>query len=599
MKPLRVACLMLLLLIVPATPLLAAPSPVLAQLLKDYDEANLRLHPSTALWRGDTRYLDRYEDDLTAAYLVDAHKNNTDFKTRLNAIDRAKLDAEDQLSYDIFAWQLDDDARLLAPGIAEHFQMLPIDQFNGAQVRFPTEMEWRGKFPFRTAADYEKAAHRMKGFAHWIDTAIARMREGMAEGVTQPRVIVERMIPQAEEQANKPVEDSVFYAAIRNMPASIKGGTRTRLAAEYRDVIAGTVIPAYRRLASFLKTEYLPKARTSVGLGQMPGGKEMYLALVRHHTTLTRAPEEIHTLGLQEVARIRGEMERVKRETGFEGTLAQFADYLRHDPRFKFKDRDAMMAAYQNVKIRIAKGLPRLFGRLPKAPYEIAFFQPFVAPTQAAADYEQASADGSRIAIFHINAYDLPSRPTYTTEALSLHESMPGHHLQLALQQENTALPDFRRFDGPNAFVEGWGLYAESLGRELGLYTDPYQYFGMLSFDAWRACRLVVDTGMHWQGWSEEQAIAYILNNTALTRTDIVTEVERYIAYPAQALAYKSGQIDFLALRKKAEEALGKDFDIRAFHDALLAEGAMPLTIENARMDMWIAAQQGVHEKSR
>jgi uncharacterized protein (DUF885 family) len=439
----------------------------------------------------------------------------------------------------------------------------------------------------------------MKGFAHWIDTAIARMREGMAEGVTQPRVIVERMIPQAEEQANKPVEDSVFYAAIRNMPASIKGGTRTRLAAEYRDVIAGTVIPAYRRLASFLKTEYLPKARTSVGLGQMPGGKEMYLALVRHHTTLTRAPEEIHTLGLQEVARIRGEMERVKRETGFKGTLAQFADYLRHDPRFKFKDRDAMMAAYQNVKIRIAKGLPRLFGRLPKAPYEIAFFQPFVAPTQAAADYEQASADGSRIAIFHINAYDLPSRPTYTTEALSLHESMPGHHLQLALQQENTALPDFRRFDGPNAFVEGWGLYAESLGRELGLYTDPYQYFGMLSFDAWRACRLVVDTGMHWQGWSEEQAIAYILNNTALTRTDIVTEVERYIAYPAQALAYKSGQIDFLALRKKAEEALGKDFDIRAFHDALLAGGAMPLTIENARMDMWIAAQQGVHEKSR
>jgi hypothetical protein len=260
MKPMRVPCLMLLLLIVPATPLLAAPSPVLAQLLKDYDEANLRLHPSTALWRGDTRYLDRYEDDLTAAYLVDAHKNNTDFKTRLNAIDRAKLDAEDQLSYDIFAWQLDDDARLLAPGIAEHFQMLPIDQFNGAQVRFPTEMEWRGKFPFRTAADYEKAAHRMKGFAHWIDTAIARMREGMAEGVTQPRVIVERMIPQAEEQANKPVEDSVFYAAIRNMPASIKGGTRTRLATEYRDVIAGTVIPAYRRLASFLKTEYLPKA---------------------------------------------------------------------------------------------------------------------------------------------------------------------------------------------------------------------------------------------------------------------------------------------------------------------------------------------------
>ncbi len=569
----------------------AAPSAGLAALFKDYDEAHLKLYPTDALWRGDSRYLDRYEDTLTPEFLREARKQNAAFRARLSRISRAGLDAEDALSYDIFAWQLDDEARSLAPGIAERFQMLPLDQFGGAQVYFATEMEWRGRFPFNTAEQYEQAMKRMKGFAHWMDTAIARMRDGQRTGVTLPKAIVARVIPQAEEQANKPIGDSVFMGPVKNMPDTIKGSDRERITKEYRDTVANAVIPAYRRLADFLKNEYLAKARDSVGLSAMPGGHEMYLYLVRHHTTEDTPPEEFHRIGLEEVARIRAEMERVKKKTGFKGDLAAFRAYLRNDPRFKFNSRDEMMAAYQAVKEKIAAGLPRGIGRFPKTPVAIRFFDDFQAPAQAAANYEPASADGSRPGIFNINGYDLPSRPAYTTEVLSLHESMPGHHLQMMLAQENARLPAFRRFGGPNAFIEGWGLYTEQLGKALGLYTDPYQEFGFLSFDMWRACRLVVDTGMHNGRMTRDEAIQFMLDNTTLTRTDVEAEIDRYIAYPGQALAYKAGQLDLLGLRDRAKAALGVTFDIRTFHDALLRDGAMPLSILNARIGRWIADQ--------
>jgi uncharacterized protein (DUF885 family) len=573
----------------------AAPSAGLAALLHDYDEAHLKLYPTDALWRGDRRYLDRYEDTLTPEFLVEARKENADFRARLARISRASLDGEDALSYDIFAWQLDGEARLLAPGIAERFQMLPLDQFGGAQVYFATEMEWRGRFPFNTPEQYRQAISRMKGFAHWMDTAIARMRDGMKTGVTLPSAIVVRVIPQAEEQANKPIDDSVFMGPVANMPDTIKGADRARIAAAYRQTVADAVIPAYRRLADFLKNEYLAKARDSVGLSAVPGGHEMYIALVRHHTTEETTPEDFRRIGLEEVARIKAQMERVKDKTGFKGDLAAFRAFLRNDPRFKFKSRDEMMAAYRAVKAKIAHGLPRAFDRLPKTPFEIRFFDDFQAPAQAAANYEPASADGSRPGIFNINGYDLPSRPTYTTEVLSLHESMPGHHLQMMLAQENTSLPAFRRFNGPNAFIEGWGLYAEQLGKALGLYTDPYQEFGFLSFDMWRACRLVVDTGMHNGTMTRDEAIRFMLDNTALTRTDVEAEVDRYIAYPGQALAYKAGELDLLRLRDKAEARLGTGFDLRKFHDAVLLGGAMPLPVLEAQIDRWIAAQAGNH----
>lgn len=570
----------------------AAPSADLAALLHDYDEAHLKLYPSDALGRGDTRYLDRYEDNLTPEFLAEARKENADFRARLKAIARAGLDEEDRLSYDIFAWQLADDAGALAPGVAEHFQMLPLDQFGGAQVYFAAEMEWRGRFPFNTPEQYAQAISRMKGFAHWVDTAIARMRDGMAIGVTLPKAIVVRVITQAEEQADKSIDDSVFMSSVKNMPDAIRGEDRARIAKTYRQTVAEYVLPAYRRLAAFLKDEYLPKARDSVGLSAIPGGREMYLYLVRHHTTGDTTPEQFHRIGLAEVARIATEMERVKDATGFKGDLPAFRTFLRTDPRFKFKSRDEMMAAYQAVKAKIALGLPRAFDRLPNTPFEIRFFDDFQAQAQAAANYDQASADGARPGIFHINAYDLPSRPTYTTEVLSLHESMPGHHLQIMLAEENTSLPAFRRFNGPNAFIEGWGLYTEQLGKTLGLYTDPYQEFGFLSFEMWRACRLVVDTGMHEGHMTRDEAIGFMLDNTSLTRTDVEAEIDRYIAYPGQALAYKAGQLDLLRLRDRARAALRGRFDLAAFHDAVLLDGAMPLSILDGKIDRWIAAQR-------
>ena len=568
----------------------AAPSVELAALVKDYDDAHLKLYPTDALWRGDRRFLDKYEDTLTPEFLVEARKENADFRARLARIGAGGLDEEDRLSREIFAWQLDDEARSLAPGIAERFQMLPLEQFGGAQVYFATEMEWRGRFPFNTTAQYAQAMSRMKGFAHWMDTAIARMRDGMKTGVTLPKTVVVRVIPQAEEQADKPLDDSVFMGPAKSMPDTIKGEDRARIAKEYRQIVAGVVIPAYRRLADFLKNEYLAKARDRVGLSAIPGGHEMYLYLVRHHTTEDTSPEDFHRIGLAEVARIKAEMERVKDKIGFKGDLPAFRAYLRNDPKFKFKSRDEMMAAYQDVKAKIAGALPRVFDHLPRTPFEIEFFDDFQAPAQAAANYEPASADGSRPGIFNINGYDLPSRPTYTTEVLSLHESMPGHHLQMMLAQENTSLPAFRRFNGPNAFIEGWGLYSERLGKALGLYTDPYQEFGFLSFDMWRACRLVVDTGMHNGHMTREEAIQFMLDNTSLTRTDVEAEIDRYIAYPGQALAYKAGQLDLLRLRDRAKAALGPKFDIRAFHDAVLLDGPMPLSILDAKIGRWIAA---------
>lgn len=587
----RKLLLAVVLIVAGATPTMAAPNAALAQLFQDYDEAGLRAYPTGALWRGDMRYLDRYEDNLTPEFLVEQRKENADFHTRLAAIDRAALDSEDQLSYDIFAYTLQDDAHGLAPEIAGLFQMLPIDQFNGAHIGFAIEMQWRSRYPFNTPGDYAKAIARMKGFAHWVDGAIGKMREGAAQGITQPRVIVERLIPQTEEQADKSVDDSVFYGPAKNMPDTIKGKERTRLLKDYRAAVSDVVLPAYRRLADFLKNEYLPKARTSVGLSAMPGGRDLYLYLVRHHTTLDRTPDEIHQTGLSEVTRITAAMEAVKKKVHFKGDLAAFRAFLRSDPQFQFKDRDAMMAAYQAVKVKIAQGLPKLFDHQPRTPFEIKFFEDFVAKNQASADYEQASLDGSRPGIFHINGYDLPARPTYQTEVLSVHESMPGHHLQIMLAQENESLPPFRRFGGTTAFVEGWGLYTESLGKDLGLYTDPYQEFGQLSFDMWRACRLVVDTGMHAGTMTREEAIDFMLANTSLTKTDVIAEVERYIAYPGQALAYKAGQLDLLRLRDKAKKALGAKFDIRKFHDAVLLEGAMPLSLLDLQIDRWIAEQ--------
>ncbi|OHE85544.1 MAG: hypothetical protein A3G75_06205 [Verrucomicrobia bacterium RIFCSPLOWO2_12_FULL_64_8] len=576
-----------------ALPLAAAPAGDLARLLKDYDESRLQLYPAEGLWRGDYRFLDRYEENLTDAHLAERRRLNAGFRTRLAAIDGRTLSPQDRLSRDILDWDLADEAESLAPGLGERFQLLPLEHFYGRHQSFAQEMQWRGRFPFRTAADYDKAMARMHGFARWIDEAIVRMRQGAAQGVVQPRVIVERMIAQAEVPARTPSEQSVFFGPIAHLPAAIAGDERIRLTAAYRRAIDETVLPAYRRLLTFFLQEYLPRARSAVGLGAMPGGREMYLHLARSRTTTSLPPDEIHAIGLREVERIAAEMERVKTRTGFTGSMEEFRTFLRTVPRFKFKDQAAMLAEFERVKRHVEDYLAGIFGHMPKTPCEIRFFEPFVAPTKAAAEYHRPPADGFRPGIMFINSHDLPSRPTYTTEGLSLHEAQPGHHFQISLAIENHDLPEFRRFGGPTAYVEGWALYCESLGKDLGLYTDPYQEFGELTFEIWRACRLVVDSGMHWKGWSREDAIAYLLGHTSLSETDVVAEVERYIVLPGQALAYKIGQLKLLELRARAQKALGPKFDLRRFHDAVLLDGAMPLSILEAKIDLWIATEKG------
>ncbi len=563
----------------------------LTRLLNDYRAAESALRPSAAMPLTDRRYLDRYDDDLTTAYLDARRKINSDTRSRLSSIDRKALRSQDQLTYDILDWSLGDDASELKPGIADRFRLLPLNQFNGEHISFAREAQERGTAPFNRSRDYDNAIRRMLGFTRWLDQAIANMREGLQQGVTEPHAVVERMIAQVDAIAAGEPELSVFMRPVKDA-SKIAAADRARIVESYREAVSGELIPAYRRLAEFLKTEYLPHARESPGLAAIPGGKEMYLYLVKSETTTDLSPDAIHALGLKEIARIESEMEAVKKEAGFSGSLDAFRQYLKTDSKFKFKDEAAMRAEFTRVRDAALEHLDAVFSHKPKAQLTFRFHEGFVAPDRPAAEYTPGSGDGRRPGTVYLNSFDLPSRGTYTSEVLELHEGIPGHHLQTQFAAENASLPRFRRFGQETAFVEGWALYAESLGPELGLYSDPYQKFGALSFDAWRAARLVVDTGMHWLGWSRERAVAFLSAHTTLSRNEAEEEVDRYIAIPGQALSYKIGEQDILDLRQRAKAALGDKFDLKRFHDAVLKDGAMPLSILNAKIDRWIAAEK-------
>jgi uncharacterized protein (DUF885 family) len=570
----------------------ASPHDDLAKLLRDHDESQLALFPSNALPRNDRRHLGRYEESLSAAHLAKARRSNADLRARLAAIERAALGEQDRLSYDIFAWTLATRAADLGPGHGEMAQMLPLDQYNGAHLSFAREIDWRARYPYMTVGDYERAMSRMHGFARWIDMAITRMREGMAKRIVLPRIMVERVVTQLDGFLAVASEDSVFMGPAKNVPSLIRAPDRTRIAAEWRTTVREAVLPAYRRLRDFLKGEYLGHARTSVGLSALPDGRAVYLDDVRARTTLDLSPDAIRAIGEREIVRITAAFETLKNEAGFSGTLAEFRAHMRNDPRFKFRNPAEMLAAFERARRIVAARLSTQFGRIPKARLEFRFYEPFLAPSKSAAEYSAASTDGRRPGIVYVNASNLAQRPRYTVDALELHEGLPGHHLQAAIAMENRALPWFRRYGGPSAFTEGWAQYAESLGPALGLYADPFQKFGALAFDAWRSARLVVDTGIHWRSWSADEAVRYFLRTTMLPEAEARTEVERYIAVPAQALAYKLGELKFFEIRRRAERALGAKFDIRRFHDALLADGAMPLPMLEAKMERWIAAEK-------
>ena len=419
------------------------------------------------------------------------------------------------------------------------------------------------------------------------------MREGIAKGYTLPRVLVERTLPQLAAQLVEKPEDSLYWGPIANLPASFTADEQARLTAAYRAAITNQVIPSYRRLHDFLRDEYLPKARTSVGLDALPDGQAWYEYNVRNISTTDYTPAQIHAIGLREVERMHGEMRKVMQQVGFEGDLEEFFLFLNTDERFFHPSREALVAGYVDIKNRVDPQLPKLFEILPNADYEVRAVEPFREKSAAGGQYQAASEDGSRPGIFYANAYNLKARPKWAMESLSIHEGSPGHHFQISIQREQKDLPRFRRFGGYTAYSEGWALYAESLGPDLGVYQDPYQYFGRLEGELFRAIRLVVDTGLHSKGWTREQVLEYIDANSATSDARRIAETERYIAIPGQAVAYKIGQIKISELRARAERELGDRFEVRKFHTAVLADGALPLDLLEAKIERWIAAQKG------
>ncbi|MES2288966.1 MAG: DUF885 domain-containing protein [Pseudomonadota bacterium] len=578
-------------LIAISAPLVAAtPAQQLQQLFKDSDEAQLKRQPIFALFRGDLRYADRLGDFFSdAATEANYQADKTDL-AGLARIDRSKLNSTDQIAYDTFKRNTELDMAGLTPAMRALRDVRPIDHFFGAHTFYPDIASGQGAAPFKTVLDYENNIKRHRQFAAQLDVAIARFREGMKTGVTQPKLVVRNVIDQLDLQLKGGVDASPYLGPLKKFPESFSAADRARLTTETTAAVRDGIFPAYTRLRDFLREEYLPVAREGVGLVHMKGGIELYKYLIESNTTLPLTPDYVHNLGLSEVARITKQMEDIKTKTGFKGTLPEFFEYIRTDPKFKFASREAMREEFLTIGKKVDLRVREQFSTIPKSPLEIRPVPEYREKTDAGGSYQQGTPDGSRPGVFFYNAYDLPSRSLPESETLYLHEAVPGHHFQISLAQENTALPSFMRFGGNTAFAEGWGLYAETLWPELGMETDPYQRFGGLNDEMLRAMRLVVDSGIHAKGWTRDQSIDYMLKNSGMSRTDATAEVERYIAIPGQALAYKIGQLTISRLKAKAQAALAAKFDPRKFHAQVLMTGALPMTVLEAKIDAWIKA---------
>ncbi|MEG8028853.1 DUF885 domain-containing protein [Sphingomonas aerolata] len=560
----------------------------LKQLFYASDERDLKNDPLQAIFRGDMRYADRFGEYLTDARTAQDKRNVEQDLAAIAAIDRSKLTRVDQIAYDVFRNGREVALRGFAPNLVAIDRLLPLSHFGGFQTFYPDFASGKGGAPFKTVADYENNLRRNAGYAAVYDRAIARFREGMAKGVTQPKLVVRNMIGQFDNLIAEGVEKSTFYAPVTMFPASIPAADRTRLTAAYAKQVREVINPAHVRMRDFLANEYLAKARDTVGLSALPGGAALYAQRIEDSTTLPLEPEAVHQLGLSEVARITQAMEAQKAAVGFKGTLAAFFDHLRTDPRFQPKSAAAVRDGYEAIGKRVNARIATQFSLVPKSPLEIRAVPDFRAKTDAAGSYQQGTPDGTRPGIFYYNTYDLPTRYLWGMETLYLHEAVPGHHYQISLAQENVALPAFIRFGGNTAYVEGWALYAETLWKELGVESDPYQRMGGLNDEMLRAMRLVVDTGIHAKGWSRDQAIAYMLANSPMGRTDATAEVERYISIPGQALAYKIGQLTILRMKAKAQAAQGAAFDPRAFHAQVLDTGALPMPVLEKKIDDWL-----------
>jgi uncharacterized protein (DUF885 family) len=565
----------------------ADPSATLNALFDEYFERNLEMNPISATFIGDYRFNDRLANTNSPEYRAAKTAMDEEFLQRLLAVDREQLDYQDQLSYDLF--RINREQSLEGNQFPSYLQ--PINQFYSLTSFFVQLGSGSSAHPFKTVKDYDDFLSRADQFAVNVEQVISNMKEGMREGIVQPRILMEKLVPQLESQLVDDPEDSSFYAPIRNMPDNFGKADRERLTAAYADKISDTIIPAYERLNNFIGDEYLAAARETVGLYALPNGEDWYSYLVRVRTTTDMTPHEIHQIGLDEVARIQSQMRGVMEEVGFEGDLKDFFEFVNTDDQFFFDDAEELIQGYRDMSEHISELSKNLFEIFPETAFEVRRVEAFREKSAAGGSYMAGTADGSRPGVFYANAYDIKARGKWAMESLFLHEAIPGHHFQIMIQRENDALPDFRRYGGFTAFSEGWGLYAESLGKELGVFTDPYQYFGGLNAELWRAIRLVVDTGIHAKGWTRQQVLDYMYANSAVAEARAVAEAERFMAIPGQALAYKVGQLRIRAIRDDAEARLGDRFDVRDFHTQVLKDGAMPLSILEAKIDRWIEAQ--------
>jgi uncharacterized protein (DUF885 family) len=554
----------------------------LKALLDEHWEFRLKEDPLFATHTGDRRYDDR----LPAVAPGDFGRRAAFTKRvrqRLLSIDRAALAPAERVDYDMLTRIVDDD---LAELEFRTWRM-PLNaegSYHSSFARLPATM------PFATTRDYENYIARLRAFPAYGRQQMENMREGLRTGFVQPRVILEGFEGTITTHIVDSPEASVFWKPFAAFPTGVPEADRERLRTEGRAAIERGVVPAYRALLEFMSREYLPKARSTIAASDLPGGREYYAWLVRHFTTLDLTPEQVHQTGLDEVARIKAEMQAVLEALQWDKGFPAFLEFLRTDPRFFPKTGEELLQRASYIAKRVDGKLPSLFKTLPRQPYGVVPVPADIAPKYTAGRYNGAPVEGTRAGEYWVNTYALETRTLYTLEALTLHEAVPGHHLQTALAQEQKGLHPFRRFEYVDAFGEGWGLYSEYLGREAGFYQDPYSNFGRLTYEMWRACRLVVDTGMHAMGWSRDRALAYLADNTALSRHEVTTEVDRYIGWPGQALAYKTGELKIRELRKRAEEALGPRFDVREFHDAVLRNGSVPLSVLEHQIDEYVAA---------
>lgn len=551
---------------------------------KTYFEDKNALNPLDATQNGQSQFNDQLAFEMTDSHRKKQAEFYNKYENLLTTVDSTSLSEEEKNSYDIMAWEIAVGKEMLQ----QNANLMPMHQFWGTHLTMGQYASAESAQPFKTEKDYQNFLKRMDAYTVWLDSAMVYMKKGIKEKVVIPRVLAEKIVPQFQDLLTPKVEDHLFYSSCKKFPAEFSPIQKENLSKAYAELITNKLNPQFEKFIAFMKSEYIPACRTTSGIGSIKGGNDLYKVYVKQWTTTVKTPEEIHEIGLKEVARIKAEMEKVKAQVGFKGTIIEFFDHVRNKPELKpFKKPEEVIANFERIHNIIKPNVNKFFALQPKTAFRVKRTEAFREKT-ASAEYSQGAADGSRPGTFYVPIPDVANYNYYGDEDLFLHEAIPGHHFQISLQQENQQLPDFRKFNWFGAYGEGWALYTESLGKELGLYKDPYQYFGMLGNEMHRAIRLVVDTGLHSKGWTREQAIKYSLENEAESEASIIAEIERYMAIPGQALSYKIGQLKIMELRQTAEQKMGKNFDIKVFHQKVLESGVMPLALLEQKINRWI-----------